>query len=47
MQYIQPNATMITLMSEDVITASFEMVKVAQGTYGVQKDTMKFSDLLD
>ena len=45
MKYIQPNATLIALMSEDVITASFTQVTITNGDYNMNKDEIDFSDL--
>ena len=46
MKYIQPNATLIALMSEDVITASFNKTVITEGDYGTQKDEISFDDLI-
>ena len=46
MKYIQPNATLVALMSEDVITASFTQVTISNGNYGVDKDTISFGSLI-
>lgn len=46
MKYIQPNATLIALMSEDVITASFNKTEITAGDYTTNKDEISFDDLL-
>ena len=46
MKYIQPNATLIALMSEDVITASFNQTAIAPGDYTNEKDEITFEDLI-
>ena len=46
MKYIQPNATLVALMSEDVITASFTKTEIAMGSYETQKDEITFQDLI-
>ena len=45
MKYIQPNVKFVALMSEDVITASFEQVDIKGGNYGTDKDSISFGDL--
>lgn len=46
MKYIQPNAMMIALMSEDVITASITgPVSIGSADYSEQKDEVTFGDL--
>ena len=48
MKYIQPNATLVALMSEDVITASFTKTEIAMGSYSdeTQRDVITFDDLI-
>lgn len=48
MKYIRPNATLIALMSEDVITASIgNAVEIQQGDFNMgQKDEISFDDLI-
>ena len=47
MKYTQPSATLVTLMSEDVITASFNAVDIQQSTYSADKDILKYRDFLN
>ena len=46
MKYIQPNAMMIALMSEDVITASWYPTEIGNATYGESRDEVSFGDLI-
>lgn len=47
MKYIQPDATLVSLMGEDVIAASFVKVEIQEGDYNMgQKDEIDFEDLL-
>ncbi len=46
MKYIQPNATLIALMSEDVITASFTKTDIVTGDYENDKDEISFDQLV-
>ena len=46
MKYSRPCATLIALMSEDVITASFTKTEITMGSYETQKDEITFEDLI-
>ncbi len=48
MKYVQPDATLIALMSEDVISASFTKTEITTGDYSDpnQKDEITFEDLV-
>ena len=44
--YIQPQITLIHLMSEDVITASFQQTTIQKGDYAENKDEISFEELI-
>ena len=45
MKYVSPQAVMLLLSTEDVITASFTQTTITNGDYSVNKDVIDFDDL--
>ena len=46
LKYSQPSAMLLSLMSEDIITASFNQTEIIAGDYTENKDTISFEDLI-
>ena len=45
MKYVSPQAVMLLLSTEDVITASFTQTTIVNGDYSINKDVIDFDDL--